>query len=365
MKRIAFLVAALVGTAGIASAAGTTHTMRGVETRLEGAATTLNTETTRLGGTTVTERFATKFDVTTDVLVQQQTQFDVELGDLFLAYSIADASRTTVTVDDIFAMRQEGATWTQIARSLRVPPGRLMRAVDVGITVLTSESGVARTSGRGRAGTHGGSGARSGGTGVTGVDRQIDLRLQTLDDQASRLGDAAISERLSQDFNVSVDVLNQQRTQFNADWGDLLAAYTLQSRASTTITIEEIFALRSSGTSWTQIARSLRVPPGQFLRGIRTETMTLARTSTTTTDETSTTTTTRTHGKGSAAMRGTTAGGTACARTGSGSTRTTQMTAGKTMTSSLKTSTSATLLHGRGAMMRAAARGAMTTRGHK
>ena len=351
MKRTFIIGVALAAAAAasLASAGGSASTTRtgtiGVEARLEGFVTDLESEATRVGDATFTERFATEFGVTVDVLTQQRTQFGTDWGDLFLAYSIAEASRTTVTLDEIFQMRESGSTWTQIARSLQVPPGRLMVSVRKRLETLDVEASLGRRSGSGegnRSGT-----VRTGKT--TGVDRQIDARLETLDDATSRLGDQLTAERLAEEFEVTVDVLNQQRTQFDAEWGELLLAYSIMDRSKTTVTIDEIFALRSSGDSWTEIARSLRIPPGQLLRTLRSETQALA--------EVDGTATTRTHGKGGgSAMKTTRAGGATKTMKG-GSAAKTQVGAAARL--------SKTTVHGQGALMRATARGATKVHGRK
>lgn len=347
MKRtfiIAAALAAATAAAGMASAwqdEGTTrtstNTMRGVESRLEGVVSNLETEATRLGDATFTERFATQFGVTVDVLTQQRTQYGVEWGDLFLAYSIQSASKTTLTLDQIFQMRGSGSTWTQIARSVKVPVGKLMHSVQSRLDAFRTES----TTG---ARTGGGSG--SGRTGaISGLDRQIDTRLASLDEETSRLGDQATAERLSQEFGVTVDVLNQQRTQFNADWSDLLVGYSILEQSRTAVTLEQIFSLRESGQTWTQIARSLRIPPGKLLRSIRTQTQTLTSSKTTRGGEAVKTA----RGGGTAAMKTTKGGGTATMRAGGAA----------------AARVSTTTLHGQGSLMRAAARGSMTTHGRK
>jgi hypothetical protein len=373
MRRMVFIMAAMAVTAGSAwawggtgttsgtSTLGTTNTMRGIETRIEDASAQVGAEATRVGDATFTERFATEFGVTTGVLAQQQTQFQADWGDLFIAYSIQDASRTSVTLDQIFTMRASGEPWTQIAMSLRVPPGRLLHSVQT--RLQTFDTAMAGTSARR-------SGSRSGGSNrmtTTGINRQIDTQLRTLDDQMTRLDDTQIADRLAQDFGVTADVLTQQRTQFNADWGDIVLAYTIMDRSKTTVTIDEIFALRSSGESWTQVAREFRVSPGRLLGGIRAEARTLA------TADTETTTSGRLTGKaGTARVRLHTKGPatTASMKTARGSSAT-RTTTGSTVSACTKTtlstgtaarisSTRTSALMGRGAMMRAAARA-----GHK
>jgi len=352
MKRtfiIGVALAAVAAAASMASAGGSGSTTRtgtvGVEERLDRFVTDLESEATRVGDATFTERFATEFGVTVDVLTQQRTQFGTDWGDLFLAYSIAEASRTTVTLDEIFQMRESGSTWTQIARSLQVPPGRLMLSVRKRLESFDVEASPGRRAGSGGANR---SGTRRAGT-TTGVDRQIDARLETLDDATSRLGDQVTAERLAQEFGVTVDELNQQRTQFGAEWGELLLAHSILDRSKTTVTIDEIFAMRSSGESWTQIARSLRIPPGQLLRALRSETQALA--------QVEGTATTRTNGKG--AMK--------TARGGGGATKTMKGggAAAKTQVGAAARLSKTTTMHGQGALMRATARGATKVHGRK
>ncbi|MGE5178233.1 MAG: hypothetical protein ACM3PF_03975 [Bacteroidota bacterium] len=381
MKRI-WILAALTLAAAPPSAwarsggttSSTTNTIRGVETRLETTVSTVNSDATRVGGATFTDRLATDLGVTADVLTQERTQFNVGFGDLLVAYSIQSASKTSVTIDQIMQMRASGQSWTAIARSLQIAPGRLMRSVTMQASSLssTSSTGGSGTGTTSRSTSGSGSTTRnatfsgSGRTGaITGVDRQIDTRIQSFDDATSRLGDPTMVEtRLAQDLGVTTDVLTQQETQYNATLGDLLVAYTIQSDARTSVTLDEIFTMRSSGETWTQIARAFRIPPGTLLRGIRTETQTLssATSGSGSTSGTTTTTTTRTHGKGATAasqMHG--KGGTAAVGT------TLRGHGGATLSTGTTTrlSTTTTLLHGQGALMRANASGALRGGGHK
>lgn len=373
MKRVLIIGMALAVAASAGSAwawgttATTTSTMRTLETQLEGTATSVGVEAARLGDLAFTERFANEFGVTTDRLTQQMTQYDADWSDLFLAYSIASAARTKVSIDQILTLRASGRTWIQIARTLRIPPGRLWMAVESRAETFTLVTTTTRTTTEDRSGSgttsdrsasnrtadrsgssrvQGSGSTRAASRGVAavkGIDRQIDSRLQLLEDQSARLGDATIAERLARELDVTADVLNQQRTQYGADWGDLLMAYTIVDRSKTTVTVDEIFALRASGQSWTQIARSLRIPPGQLLRAIRAETRSL-------TDAT-------------LARGGSARGGSKATTKGIGATM--RSTRGASATALNKVSKTTNLMRGQGAVMRAAARGAMTTHGKK
>ena len=147
MKRmgIVLLALALAGTSGTAWSSGGSASACGksdirFDTRLQGTVAAVNEDAVRMGDAAFAERVAGELGVSANTLVQQRTLFDASWGDLIVAYAIAGSSKSNVTVDQIFGMRSDGRTWTQIAGSLRVPRGRIFTAVRNRTEVFTTES---------------------------------------------------------------------------------------------------------------------------------------------------------------------------------------------------------------------------------
>lgn len=248
-----------------ATTATTVTTVRtGTDVKIDNAVNVISSDATRMGDATFADRLGAQFGVSADVLAQQRSQFNATWGDLAVAHSIATTSRTGVTVDQIFGMRADGRSWTQIARTLRVPPGRLMTSVRTQVETFDTAA---------RAGVSGRSAARTRIASRT--EGRLESRLGAFEAEAARVGDQAMAQRLSAQFGVSSTTLLAQKAQLGATWSDLLVAYTVAARTRSSVTINQIVSMRASGRTWSEIASSLRLPGGRLLTGVGMETRAL------------------------------------------------------------------------------------------
>jgi hypothetical protein len=274
------------------------------------------------------------FGVPTTTLLQEQAQFGQTSSEIFMAHTFAEVSRTT-TATQILTLREQGLSWTQISNQLRfgmpqlrevfetaiarfkvqagLAPGTTTGGTTTGATTTTSVTTTGGTTTGGTTASTGGtttSGTASGTTtdgsttapsttagtttrtsgettqhattsgttsfkGAPGVDRKVTTLATRLETSAESRGDQATAERLANQFDVTTSVLLQQRTEFDADWGDLFLAYTVMDQSRRDVTLDDIFALRDQGLSWTQIAWQYRIPPGRLLQAVRSGTATL------------------------------------------------------------------------------------------
>jgi hypothetical protein len=72
------------------------------------------------GTATATGRIATEFGMTADAITAEQDQFEAGLGELTIAHTLKANSKTAISMDQLFQLRQEGLGWAQIAHGLNL-----------------------------------------------------------------------------------------------------------------------------------------------------------------------------------------------------------------------------------------------------
>ncbi|HET9253234.1 MAG TPA: hypothetical protein VFP58_14065 [Candidatus Eisenbacteria bacterium] len=138
----------------------------GIERSLEASVDRLESDADRRGDGAAADRLAAELRVSSDLLHEQRDRFDASWGDLLIAHTLVDQSRSGASVSRVFAMRDDGMSWFQIAKSLRVPPGRLMNLVRRGTSdvIGTTTAGTVRGAASKRIGAGKGSALRSSAT---------------------------------------------------------------------------------------------------------------------------------------------------------------------------------------------------------
>ena len=284
-----------------------------LDQRLQDTEVLVNTQATTLVEAEVANRVSGAVLVDAEALSAQRAQLGAEWGELLIAHEMARISRASgdpfrvrnqLTVDRAVQLRSEGMSWNQIMTRYRVSPMRLSKAIDTAQPAL--RAGTAGATGGQHSGTIGGdvdvttrsngtvtNTAGTNGTVVTngtivaetndrlsvdrrvsngaavGIERDLAANADRLDAEADRRGNAAVADRLASEFRVSSDLLQEQRDAFDAEWGDLLIAYTLAGQSRSGASVGRIFEMRDDGMSWFQIAKSLRVPPGRLMNLVR------------------------------------------------------------------------------------------------
>jgi hypothetical protein len=81
-------------------------------------------------GSNVADRLAIQFGMTPGALEAEKTKFNAGLGELMIAHLLFSNEKTTstITLDDLFTLHQEGVGWGQIARGMGLNVGDLVIA---------------------------------------------------------------------------------------------------------------------------------------------------------------------------------------------------------------------------------------------
>jgi hypothetical protein len=89
----------------------------------------IDTEANAKGKATAAGRVAPEFGMTGDALVAEADQFGAGLGEIIIAHTLLANSKTTVTMDQLFALRKDGMGWGQIAQGMDLRLGEVVSAV--------------------------------------------------------------------------------------------------------------------------------------------------------------------------------------------------------------------------------------------
>jgi hypothetical protein len=104
------------------------------------------------------------------------------------------------------------------------------------------------------------------------VEAKLAAEASKVDVQSEQKGEAAVAARLAKEFHVSADALTEERARFDAGWGELMIAHTLDANAKTDLTMDQILSLRQEGMGWGQIAGGLGLSPGGAVSAVQAET---------------------------------------------------------------------------------------------
>lgn len=105
----------------------------------------------------------------------------------------------------------------------------------------------------------------------TQTDAKLAADAKKVDQSASSSGEATMASRLSKEFGVSADALASQRSQFDAGWGEIMIAHTLQASATGKATADQLLQLRKDGMGWGEIAAGLGLSLGKSVSAVNAE----------------------------------------------------------------------------------------------
>jgi hypothetical protein len=103
------------------------------------------------------------------------------------------------------------------------------------------------------------------------TDAKLAEQAKKIDARATTSGNAAVVARLSKEFGVSADALAKEREKFETGWGQLMIAHTLQARAKSGTTADQLLALRREGMGWGEIAAGLGLSLGKTMSAVNAE----------------------------------------------------------------------------------------------
>ena len=116
-----------------------------VDGKLAAEAKKVDVESDAKGDAAVAARLAKEFHLSADALSDERARLDAGWGELMIAHTLDASAKTDLTMDQIFALRQEGMGWGQIAAGLGLSPGNVVGAVQAETRVAR---GVDRPDGR-------------------------------------------------------------------------------------------------------------------------------------------------------------------------------------------------------------------------
>ena len=92
----------------------------------------INSDASAKGQTKIAERLASKFDVTSDVLLGMKGEYGLSWGELVVAHTLLANSSVKVDLPDLASLRSEGLSWGAIAFGLRFHMEDLEEAIKAG-----------------------------------------------------------------------------------------------------------------------------------------------------------------------------------------------------------------------------------------
>jgi len=116
-------------------------------------------------GSNVPDRLAKQLGMTPDALASEKAKFGTGFGGLMIAHLLLskEPSASTVTLDDLFKMHEEGMGWGQIAHGMGLKLGGLVSAAKNEGRVATGNGKAASAGPHGAMGSNGASGAMEHG----------------------------------------------------------------------------------------------------------------------------------------------------------------------------------------------------------
>lgn len=102
------------------------------------------------------------------------------------------------------------------------------------------------------------------------IEKQLATSYTRVDNEAARLGEVPVRDRLAAEFGIEPTALAAQRERFGFSWGELMVAHTLLANVEG-VTIEQIHLLRQEGLGWGQLAHGLQLNTSGFVTAVKNE----------------------------------------------------------------------------------------------
>ena len=100
----------------------------------------INKDASAKGQARIAERLASKFDVTSDALLEMKVEYGFSWGEMVVAHTLMANSGVKVDLADLASLRSEGLSWGAIAFGLRFHLEDLEEAIKAGGRVATGLS---------------------------------------------------------------------------------------------------------------------------------------------------------------------------------------------------------------------------------
>ena len=103
------------------------------------------------------------------------------------------------------------------------------------------------------------------------VDKKLTKISGDIDTEANAKGKAGAAGRVAPEFGMTGDALVAESDKFGAGLGEVVIAHTLMANSKTTVTMDQIFALRKDGMGWGQIAQGMNLRLGEVVSAVMSE----------------------------------------------------------------------------------------------
>jgi len=103
------------------------------------------------------------------------------------------------------------------------------------------------------------------------VDKKLAKISTDVDAEATAKGKAVAAGRVAPEFGMTGDALAAETDQFKSGLGEVIIAHTLMANSTSAVTMDQLFALRTDGMGWGQIAQGLNLKLGEVVSAVMSE----------------------------------------------------------------------------------------------
>jgi len=97
------------------------------------------------------------------------------------------------------------------------------------------------------------------------VDKKLTEISADVDAEATANGKEVAAGRVASEFGMGPEALVAETEQFQAGLGEVVIAHTLMANSTNPVTMEQLFAMRTEGMGWAQIAQGLNLKMGEVV----------------------------------------------------------------------------------------------------
>jgi hypothetical protein len=101
------------------------------------------------------------------------------------------------------------------------------------------------------------------------AEAKLTASATAVDNDATK-GEETVASRLAAEFGMTTEALTAEKTELGVSWGQLMVAHTLMANATTQLTCQQLFDMRSD-MGWGQIAAGLGLKLGEAVSAVTSE----------------------------------------------------------------------------------------------
>ena len=80
-----------------------------------------------------------------------------------------------------------------------------------------------------------------------------------------------VAERLAKEFGMTAEAIRDEQQRLETRWGDVMIAHTIQSNATTALTIDQLYQLKGEGNEWSRIATAMGLSLDELATAVKSE----------------------------------------------------------------------------------------------